>query len=347
MGRSDESVSTRRTSVVTGGSGFVGRHLVAALHARGDRVRNADLRALPDAPGVFLRTDITDPASVRAAIEGADVVFHNASAVHTRQGHVELVRKVNVDGTRHVIDACRAAGVRRLVYVSSGSVVYEGRDIENGDESLPYPTASQAPYADSKIEAEKLVLAANDPQLATIALRPHVVFGPHDGRFLPALIAHAKSGRLRVQVGRGTWLSDYTYVDNLVDALLLAADRLAPASAISGKAYFITNGEPMPFWDFVRRVIDRLRLPPIRYAVPHQLVYGIAAMKEAFETLRGGEVMPEDGLTRFAIRYMCTHHYFSIERARRELGYVPRVSVAEGIERTCAHLEATGALADR
>ena len=333
-----------RLSVVTGGGGFVGRHLVAALHARGDRVRTLDLRFPPDLPGEHVRADITDPAAMREAIAGADVVFHNASAVHTKQAHVDLVRKVNVDGTRNVIDACRANGVSRLVYVSSGSVVYEGRDIENGDESLPYPSRTQAPYADSKIEAEKIVLAANDAQLATVALRPHVVFGAYDTRFLPAVLKHAKAGRLKVQVGRGTWLSDYTYVENLVDALLLAGDKLAPGSTIAGKAYFVTNGEPMPFWEFVSRVLARTGLPPIRAKVPHQLVYGIAALKEGFEALRGGEVSPEDGLTRFAIRYMCTHHYFSIERARRDLGYEPRVTVAEGIERTCRHLEAEGAL---
>ncbi len=335
------------TSVVTGGGGFVGRHLVNGLAARGDDVRNADLRA-PSEPygekvaGTFVQCDVTDPESVRKAIRGADVVFHNASAVHTKQTHVDYVRKVNFEGTRNVIEACRKEGVRKLVYVSSGSVVYEGKDIENGDETLPYPRTMQAPYADAKIAAEKLVLAENDRTLATASLRPHVIYGAYDGRFLPAVLAHARAGRLKVQVGTGTWLSDYTYVENLVDALLLAGDKLDVGSPVAGRAYFITNGEPMPFWDFVRRVLDRLKLPPIRYRVPHQLVYGIAAIKEGFEALRGGELSPEDGLTRFAIRYMCTHHYFSIERARKELGYEPRVTVAEGIERTCTWLEKTG-----
>ena len=332
-------------SVVTGGSGFVGRHLVDGLVARGDRVRVIDLGAPHRSDVEHVRADITDGAAIVEAIEGADAVFHNASVVHTKQNQKDFVWKVNLEGTRNVMRACQAGQVPKLVYVSSGSVVYEGKDIENGDESLPYSTISQAPYADSKIAAEREVLAANgEGGVATVSLRPHVIFGPHDGRFLPAVISHAKAGRLRWQIGRGTWLSDYTYVANLVDALLAAEARLAPDAACAGQAYFITNGEPMPFWDFVRRVVDRLGLPPIRAAIPHQLVYAIAAVKEGFDTLRGGTISPEDGLTRFAIRYMCTHHYFSIDKARRDLGYDPRVSVAEGIERTCEHLIATGAV---
>jgi len=234
------------------------------------------------------------------------------------------------------------------VYISSGSVVYEGRDIENGDESLPYSSVSQAPYADSKIAAEKYVLAENGKGgMATTALRPHVVFGPGDRRFMPALLKQAKSGRLRVQVGRGVWLSDYTYVSNLIDAVILADEALAndgAGSVAAGQAYFITNGEPMPFWDFVRKVVARLGFPPIKYRAPKSLVYAIAAVKEGIDTLKGGTLNAEDGLTRFAIRYMCTHHYFSIEKARRDLGYNPSVSVDEGIERTCQHLEAIGAV---
>jgi sterol-4alpha-carboxylate 3-dehydrogenase (decarboxylating) len=171
-----------------------------------------------------------------------------------------------------------------------------------------------------------------------------VIFGPHDARFLPALLAHGKAGRLRYQVGRGEWLSDYTYVSNLVDALLAADEKLTLDAPCAGEAYFITNGEPMPFWDFVKKVLARLGLPPIRAKVPHQLVYAIAAVKEGFDTLRGGTISPEDGLTRFAIRYMCTHHYFSIEKARRDLGYDPQVSVDEGIERTCRFLVDSGAV---
>ncbi len=330
-------------SVVTGGCGFVGRHLVEALVARGDQVRVVDI-ASPEAAGFdaqieYRQADITDEPAMHEAVKGATTVFHNASVVHTKQNQQQFIWRVNLDGTRHVLRGCQEHGVPRMVYVSSGSVVYEGKDIENGDESLPYTQVSQAPYADSKAQAEKEVLAASGEKgVGTVALRPHVIFGPHDQRFLPAVIKNAKQGRLRYQIGRGTWLSDYTYVTNLVDALLLADTKLSTDDKVSGQAYFITNGEPMPFWDFVRRVLAKLDLPPMRGKIPHQLVYGIAAVKEGIDTLRGGTISPEDGLTRFAIRYMCTHHYFSIEKAKRELGYNPRVSVEEGIEITCQHL---------
>jgi sterol-4alpha-carboxylate 3-dehydrogenase (decarboxylating) len=294
----------------------------------------------------YRRVDITDKAAVAEACRGVDTVIHNASIVHTKQNKQDVVWAVNLGGTENMLAAAQGNGVPRFIYISSGSVVYEGKDIENGDESLPYSSVSQAPYADSKIAAEKLVLAENGKGgMATCALRPHVVFGPGDNRFMPTLLAKGRNGQLRVQIGRGVWLSDYTYVSNMTDAVLLADDALAKDglnSIAAGQAYFITNGEPMPFWDFIRKVAARLGFPPIKYTAPKSLVYMIAAVKEGIDTLKGGTLNAEDGLTRFAIRYMCTHHYFSIEKARRELGYNPAVSVDEGIERTCQHLEATG-----
>jgi sterol-4alpha-carboxylate 3-dehydrogenase (decarboxylating) len=264
-------------------------------------------------------------------------VFHTASVVHTRQSSVELVFAINDGGTQNLIEACREHGVGRLVYVSSASVVYEGRDIENGDEGMAYASTSQAPYADSKIAAEKRVLAAHGDALATCAIRPHVVFGPGDTRFLPAVLSRARAGKLRFGVGKGTELSDFTYVDNLVDALLLAADALARGEA-GGEAYFVTNGEPMGFFDFVGRVLDKLDLPPIRGHAPFWLAHAVASVAESVASLRGQPVGQEDGLSRFAVRYMCTHHYFSIAKARRELGYVPRVSIDDGIALTCRTL---------
>ena len=327
----------------------MGAAIARGLQARGDEVIVLDVAEECPIEGVeYRRVDITDKAAVIEACKGADTVVHNASIVHTKWNKVDVVWGVNLGGTENMLEAAKANGIERFIYISSGSVVYEGKDIENGDESLPYASTSQAPYADSKIEAEKVVLAANgEGGLATCALRPHVVFGPGDQRFLPALLSNAKAGRLRAQIGRGVWLSDYTYVTNMVDAVLLADEALAKGgldSIAAGSAYFITNGEPMPFWDFVRKVAARLGFPPIKYTVPKSLMWGIAAIKEGIDTLKGGTLNAEDGLTRFAIRYMCTHHYFSIEKARRELGYNPSVSVDEGIELTCKHLEAIGAV---
>jgi sterol-4alpha-carboxylate 3-dehydrogenase (decarboxylating) len=334
-------------SLVTGGCGFVGAAIARALKARGDDVIVLDLAPECPVEGVdYRRVDITDKAAVTDACRGVDTVIHNASIVHTKQNKQDVVWAVNLGGTENMLKAAQHNGVPRFVYISSGSVVYEGKDIENGDESLPYSSVSQAPYADSKIAAEKLVLAENGKGgMATCALRPHVVFGPGDNRFMPTLLAKGRNGQLRVQIGRGVWLSDYTYVSNMTDAVLLADDALAKDglnSIAAGQAYFITNGEPMPFWDFIRKVAARLGFPPVKYTAPKSLVYAIAAVKEGIDTLKGGTLNAEDGLTRFAIRYMCTHHYFSIEKARRELGYNPSVSVEEGIERTCQHLEAAG-----
>ncbi|MCB9682785.1 MAG: NAD-dependent epimerase/dehydratase family protein [Alphaproteobacteria bacterium] len=325
--------------VVTGGAGFTGRHLCDAYADRGDAVVALDVVGTPWRDDVTLRhVDLRDADAVVAALGTPDLVVHNASLVHTKRNRAEDVWAVNLGGTEHVLAACRAAGVGRLVYISSASVVYQGKDIEHGDEALPYSELSQAPYADSKIAAERLVLAAHGDGLATCAIRPHVVFGPGDARLLPAILARARAGKLKFSVGDRSHLSDFTFVDNLVDAVLAAGDRLDRDGPVGGQAYFVTNGEPMPFFGFVDQVLARLDLPPIRGSVPFWLAYGVAAVVEGWDTLKGGTLNAEDGMTRFAIRYMCTHHYFSIDKARRDLGYDPRVSIAEGIERTVAAL---------
>ncbi len=322
----------------------MGRHIADALADRGDVVTALDVagRSWRDDVAV-VHVDLRDAAATAAAIAGHDVVFHSASIVHTRQNRSDDVWAVNLGGTQHVLAGCRAAGVMRLVYVSSASVVYEGRDLEGGDESLPYTRISQAAYADSKVAAEKEVLAANAPDLATCAIRPHVVFGPGDTRLLPAILQRAREGKLKRQVGPGTHLSDFTYVTNLIDALLAAGDRLAPGSPVAGQAYFVTNGEPMAFFDFVRRVLRALDLPEPTGRVPYAVAYAVAAVAEAWDTLKGGTLGAEDGLSRFAIRYLCTHHWFRIDKARRDLGYEPKVSIEGGIALTVAALAASDA----
>ncbi|WP_420429258.1 NAD-dependent epimerase/dehydratase family protein [Algiphilus sp.] len=331
-------MSTHRNILITGGNGFVGRALTEAFLAQGHAVTVLDTVDSNLAPGArFIQCDLRDAAAVSAACEGIDSVIHNASMVHTRNSRVADIWAVNHTGSLNVLEGCRAHGVQRLLYMSSASTVYEGEDIENGDEMLPYSRISQAPYADSKIQAEKELLAASGGQGPLIcAIRPHVVFGPGDNRFIPAVLEKAAAGKLKRAVGDRDKLSDFTYIDNLVEAVVAAEARLTPENDLGGKAYFVTNGEPMAFFDFIEKLIVELGYPPIRSKVPYWLAYSVAAIAETVDTLRGGTLNGENGLSRFAVRYMMTHHYFDIGRARRELDWEPRISLEEGIRRTAA-----------
>lgn len=329
------------TTVITGAAGFVGRHLAQRLVAMGVDVVASDLHD-PQIPGArFSPCDVTNRVSCDRLLEGATVVYHVASMIQTQRSGSAIVWAVNHGGTLNLLASAKRAGVKRFIYVSSASVVYRGTDIENGDESLPYADESQAPYADSKIAAERDTLAASAPEgqgMLTCALRPHVVYGPGDGRFLPAILKRAHDGSLRFGVGHDDKLSDFTYIDNLIDALVLADKKLIEDPSLGGRAWFITNGEPMPFWTFIDRTLSALSLPTTRGRIPFWLAYTVAAIVETVNMLLRRAAGPENGLTRFAIRYMCTHHYFSIEKARRDLGYTPAVSIDEGIRRTAESL---------
>ena len=323
--------------VVTGSRGFLGRHLVRALAERGDTVTALDVGTGEEAahPNVsHVAVDLRDAEAVEKTLAGADTVFHAASLVQTQRHGADEVFAVNVGGTRNVLRACRAARVPRLVYVSSASVVYDGRDVENGDETLPYPSSFHAPYAETKATAEREVLSENgEGGVFTCSIRPHVVFGPGDGRFLPAIISRAKSGKLKWYVGDPAKRSDFTYVENLVHGILLAQSHLHEGGTAAGQTYFITNGEPMPFWELIGRFLDGLGHPRPSVRIPFSIAYSAAAVRETIDSFLGRPT-PEAGLTRFSIRYLTTHHYFSIEKARRDLGYEPRVSLDEGIART-------------
>lgn len=326
--------------LITGGCGFIGKHLVDGFKARGDAVTILDFGGEPHRTDVrYLSVDIRDKAAVMAACEGMDTIVHNASVVLTKQVLKETVWSVNLGGTENILAACQAHAIDKLVYISSASAVYEGKDIENGDETLPYSSISQADYADSKIEAEKKVLAfCGQSRTAVCAIRPHVVFGPDDNRFIPNILDRVKSGKLKRAVGNRDKLSDFTYISNLVDAVLLAESALLAGSRVDGQAYFVTNGEPRAFFDFVEDFLVAMGKPKITGKVPFLLAYSVAALVEGFDRLKGGS-LKETGMTRFAIKYMVTHHYYSIDKARKDFGYEPRVSLTEGIRLTIEDLE--------
>jgi nucleoside-diphosphate-sugar epimerase len=316
-------------ALVTGGGGFLGGTVVRFLRDRGDNVRSFSRQRYPALDVEQFQGDLADAAAVDRAVAGCDVVFHVAAKAGI-WGPADEYYRTNVVGTDNVIAACRKHGVGRLVFTSSPSVVTTGRDIAGGDESLPYPKRYLAAYPRSKAEAERLVLHANAPDLATISLRPHIVWGPGDNHLIPRLIARARIGKLR-QVGDGTNRVDVTYIDNAAAAHLLAADQLSPGSPIAGRAYFISQGEPVLVWPFINRILGLAGLPPVKRRVPLAAACVAGALIEATCHLFGRTDEPR--LTRFLAVQLGTSHWFDISAARRDLGYEPAVSTEDGLRR--------------
>lgn len=326
-------------ALVTGGGGFLGGAIVRQLLARGDAVRSFARGAYPEleALGVeVLQGDLGRPEDVERAVEGCDVVFHVAAKAGV-WGTKESFERANVDGTRNVIAACRKAGVGKLVYTSTPSVVSAGGNVEGVDESAPYPTHFEAEYPRTKAIAERLVLDANDGELRTVALRPHLIWGPGDTQFIPRLVARAKAGRLAL-VGDGKALVDVIYVDNAAKAHLLACDRLGDdRSPVAGKAYFLSQGEPIAVADMINGLLHAAGLPPVERRIP---VWAAELVGSVFETVYGVfRVESEPPMTRFLARQLSTAHWFDISAARRDLGYEPEVSISDGLERLARSLE--------
>lgn len=318
--------------LVTGGSGFLGAALCRALRARGDAVVSLQRTPVPEllALGVDTRQgDIGDAAVVAAAARGCELVFHVAAKAG-HWGSAADYRRSNVEGTRNVLAACAEHGIRRLVYTSTPSVVHAGGDLEGVDESLPYAARYHAHYPASKAVAEAMVLDANDGDLATVALRPHLIWGPGDRHLLPRIVERARSGRLRL-VGPPGKRIDTTWIDNAVDAHLLAGDRLYPGASHAGKAYFISNGEPIDGGEMINRLLACAGQPPVARRIPYALAWGVGALMELAWTLlplRGEPLM-----TRFLAEHLATAHWYDISAARRDFGYVPKVSMEEGFRR--------------
>lgn len=328
-------------ALVTGGGGFLGLAIVRALRTRGDTVRSLSRQehsALRELGAEHVRGDVADAAAVSAAMRGCDTVFHVAAKAGI-WGAYEEYHRANVLGTENVLAACREHGIRRLAHTSSPSVVFNGRDMEGADESAPYPAHFEAHYPRTKALAEQLVLKANSPSLATVALRPHLIWGPGDNHLLPRLIARAKAGQLR-RIGSQRKLVDTLFIDNAADAHLLAADALAPGATWAGKAYFISNGEPIELWDMVNRMLAAAGLPPVTRTVPAGLAMLLATCFEAAHKLTGNPNEPR--LTRFVVREMTTAHWFDISAANRDFGYVPKVTTEEGLRRLATHLKQGG-----
>jgi nucleoside-diphosphate-sugar epimerase len=326
-------------ALVTGGGGFLGGAIVRRLRERGDQVHSLSRSHYPQLTALGVtqhQGDIADEIAVARAAAGCDIVFHVAAKAGV-SGRYRDYHRANVLGTTNVLAACRHHGIPRLVYTSSPSVVFDGRDMAGVDEFMPYPTHYEAAYPQTKAIAERMVLRANGPALATVSLRPHLIWGPGDNHLIPRLLARARAGRLR-RIGPESKRIDSVYIDNASDAHVLAADRLAPGAPLAGKVYFITQGEPVPLWDLVNRILDTAGLGPVTRSIPAGPAYAAGWLLEMVYALfqRDGE----PPLTRFVVRELTTAHWFNIGAARRDLGYEPKVSLEEGLRRLAASFAA-------
>lgn len=319
-----------------GGSGFLGRHLVEKLLDRGYSVSVFDIRQSYELPGVsFHQGDLCDEQALLPALKDVSLVFHCASPAPASDDRV-LFERVNIQGTQTVLRACIEAGVQKLVLTSSASVVFEGTDIKNGREDLPYAKKPIDYYTQTKIVQEKLVLEACDKQkgFLTVAIRPHGIFGPRDPQLVPILVDTARRGKMKFIIGDGSNLVDFTFVENVVHGHILAAERLRSDSPICGKPYHITNDEPVRFWDFMSEVLVGLGYAAPRYHLPYALVYGLALLLWLLSLILRPLIRFKPTFTPMRVALAGTHHYYSCERAKEDLAYKPVVSLKEGIERT-------------
>jgi len=323
-------------ALVTGASGFLGGAIVRQLLAAGHEVRGACRNAVPEleALGVeILRIDLRDRDAAIAACRGSDVVFHTAGLAGMA-GPWKRYYDSNVAATMHIVAGCLQHGVGRLVFTSSPSVVFDGADQCGIDESAPYPKRWLCHYQHSKALAERHALEASGRGgLLTCALRPHLVWGPGDRHLVPGLIQRRRANRLW-QVGDGSNRIDTIYIDNAAEAHLLAAQSLVPGAAAAGRAYFISQGEPIHCWQWINQILALVGLAPTPRRISLRAATWLgAAMEGLFRIVPGAGEPP---LTRFIAAQLGRSHFYDISRAKRDLGYEPRVSTAEGMRRLAA-----------
>jgi nucleoside-diphosphate-sugar epimerase len=328
--------------IVTGGGGFVGKALSTELRRRGHQVVSLSRSAYPDllALGVEShRVDISsDPTSWWHVFEKCDGVFHTAAKVDM-WGRYDDFFRTNVVGTRNIIEACKRARVKCLVFTSSPSVVHDGTDLKGIDETYPYPDHFEAFYPQTKAQAEREVRAADTTGvLRTTALRPHLIWGPNDTNLIPTILQRGRAGRL-TRIGDGENFVDLTFIDDCVQAHLCAMQTLQnDPDRAGGKAYFISQGEPVKMWDWIADVLRAEGIPPVRRSLSTAVAMKVAAVMEGCArglSLVGVEIKPL--LTRFLVSEMATSHYFSIENAKRDLGYRPSFTIAEAFRQTFNH----------
>ncbi|KAM7225324.1 hypothetical protein CapIbe_023301 [Capra ibex] len=331
-----ESFGEAKRCTVIGGCGFLGQHMVEQLLARGYAVNVFDIRQGFDNPRVqFFLGDLCSQQDLYPALKGVSTVFHCASPPPSSNNR-ELFYRVNYIGTKNVIETCKEAGVQKLILTSSASVTFEGVDIKNGTEDRPYAMKPIDYYTETKILQERVVLGAHDPEknFLTTAIRPHGIFGPRDPQLVPILIEAAKKGKMKFVIGNGKNLVDFTFVENVVHGHILAAEHLSRDTALGGKAFHITNDEPIPFWTFLSRILTGLNYEAPTYHIPYWLAYYLALLVSLLVMVISPVIQLQPTFTPMRVALAGTFHYYSCEKAKKLMGYRPLVTMDDAVDKT-------------
>lgn len=318
--------------LVTGATSLLAEATIDMLVQRGDTVHTLQrrpVREILQGRVVEHQGDICDAAAVREAARGCDAIVHAAAKVGVI-GDWEEYRSVNVGGTANVLAAARRHDISRLVHVSTPSVAHEGSSIVGGQAERPSTKRRNAPYAETKAQAELDALAAADSAFGVVAVRPHLVWGPGDTQLVGRIIDRARSGRLAV-VGTGSALIDTTYIDNAAAALVAALDAVEPGARCSGRAYVVANNEPRPIIELLEGIVTAAGITFAPRHVPAPVAVRVGGLAE--QVWRKTKRADEPPLTRFLAEQLSTAHWFDPRPARDDLGYVPTVSIDEGLGR--------------
>jgi len=327
-----------KKAAVTGGGGFIGQAIVRRLLKHNVEPVVIGRSRYPEIDALEVETrngDIRDPDFLRTAFRDCDTVFHVAGKAGI-WGKWTDFHTTNVIGTENVIAACQANNIARLIHTSTPSVIFDRIGISGANENIPYAKSYLCHYAHTKAIAEQRVRAANHNGLRTCAIRPHLVWGPGDNHLIPRLVALSKAGKLR-RVGNGQNLVDITYIDNAAQAHLLAAKNLENSGSAAGKAYFISQGDPVYLWEWVNLLLRRLGAPVVTRRISYRHAYWTGALLEKVYNLLNKEEEPP--MTRFLAEQLAKSHWFTLERAERDLGYTPEISQQEGLQRTIEWLK--------
>lgn len=332
--------------LVTGGNGYIGKHLIRRLLELGCEVRALDLAPFEGDPRVrSIVGDVRRMSDIEPACQGVDTVFHTAAIINTltlaRPSVRRQVYSVNVLGTDSVIRACRKTRVKKLIFTSSITVAVDG-PIRGGDESAPYVGGNGLPdlYSQTKSLAEKLVLQADEPSgLRTAAIRPGGVWGPGEGAIVVQdFLEHLATGQFKVMIGNGRSVTDNVHVDSVVDAHFLAAQKLSDdPERVGGQAYFVSDDEPTNPVTWYRPIVEGLGYSWPKMHIPRPLAYGFAYLGELLHYLGG----PFPMLTRRGVLAVTQDASFRIDKARADLGYAPRTTAAQGLPRLMEEFRAT------